>query len=275
MKISFIGAGRTGVSLGRYFKSRGLEISGYLDTVKDSENRAASITGSSSLKTYKELIKASDMIFVTVPDGLIESAWNELMESGVSNKLIAHVSGALSSKIFKEADKRNCKVISIHPMMTFPSGDTDIGKMEKMPLTIEGDLENFEWLLGELPNKKYRVSPDKKVNYHLAGVFASNLLIPVIHRALKNIEKAGLEMGEEIIFPIIEKTIENIKEKGCSKAATGPLERGDIDTISKHLKVQDGIEKELYIAASLELIEILKDRDKDYSEIIKMLKEKR
>lgn len=275
MKISFIGAGRTGLSLGRYFSNRGLEIAGYFDTVKSEGSRAAALTGSLHFKSYREVLDASDAIFITVPDEVIEPAWNELVANNISDKLIAHISGALSTEVFKGAEERNCRTISVHPMMTFPSGDTGIEKMEKMPLTIEGDLENFGWLLDELPNKKFRVSPDKKVNYHLAGVFASNLLIPVIHRALKNIEKAGLEMGEEIIFPIIEKTVENIKEKGCSQAATGPLERGDIKTISKHLEVQDGIEKELYVAASLELIDILKDRDKNYDDIKVLLKEKK
>ncbi|WP_425364870.1 DUF2520 domain-containing protein [Ilyobacter polytropus] len=163
--------------------------------------------------------------------------------------------------------------MSIHPMMTFAGGDTEIEKMEKMPLTIEGDLEKFKYFLEKLPNNKFAISPDKKVNYHLAGVFASNLLISVIHRAIENIEKSGLEAGKEIIFPIIEKTIENIKEKGTSRSITGPLERGDIDTILKHLEVQHGVEKKLYKAASLELLEILKDNDRDYSEIKKLLEE--
>ncbi len=275
MRISFIGAGRIGVSLGRYFKSKGFEIAGYFDTVKEAGEKAAALTGSVYFKNYKEVIDASDVILVTVPDGIIESVWKKLLYLGISDKFVGHTSGALSTKIFHGAGERHCKVMSVHPMMTFAGWDTEIAKMEKMALTIEGDLEDFEWLFNKLPNNKFSISPDRKVNYHLAGVFASNLLIPVIHRALKNIEKAGLEMGEEIIFPIVEKTIENIKEKGTSGAVTGPLERGDVGTICKHLDVMDGIEKELYIAASLELIDILKDRDRDYDEIKKLLEEER
>jgi predicted short-subunit dehydrogenase-like oxidoreductase (DUF2520 family) len=271
VKISFIGAGKIGVSLGRYFKSRGLKVAGYFDSIKSFGEKAAAATGSINFENYREVIDESDIIFVTVPDGIIKSVWECLLNEGVSDKMMVHTSGALSSQVFYGANDRNCKVMSIHPMMTFAGGDTEIDRMEVMPLTIEGDLEEFESFLNILPNNKFTISADKKVNYHLAGVFASNLLISVVHRALKNIEKAGLEMGEEIIFPIIQKTIENIKEKGTSRSVTGPLERGDIDTILKHLEVQHGAEKNLYVEASLELIEIMKDRDRDYSEIKKLL----
>lgn len=275
MKISFIGAGKIGVSLGRYFESRGLKVAGYFDSIKSFSETAAAATESVSFENYGEVIDESDVIFATVPDGIIKSVWENLLNDGVKDKMIVHTSGAMSSQIFSGASERNCKVMSIHPMMTFAGGDTEIEKMESMPLTIEGDLEEFDSFLDKLPNNKFIISPDKKVNYHLAGVFASNLLISVIHRALENIEKSGLEMGEEIIFPIIQKTVENIKEKGISKSVTGPLERGDIDTILKHLEVQHGVGKSLYVAASLELLEILKDRERDYSEIKKLLEEEK
>ncbi|WP_319370488.1 DUF2520 domain-containing protein [uncultured Ilyobacter sp.] len=271
MKISFIGAGKIGLSLGRYFKNRGLKVAGYFDSVKSLSDKAAVVTESVSFENYRKIIDESDVIFITVPDGVIKSVWGNLLNYGVKDKMIVHTSGALSSQIFSGASDKNCKVMSIHPMMTFAGGDTEIDKMETMPLTIEGDLDEFGPILEKLPNNKFTISPNKKVNYHLAGVFASNLLISVIHRAIENIEKTGLETGKEIIFPIIEKTIENIREKGTSKSITGPLERGDIDTILKHLEVQHGAEKRLYVAASLELLEIMKDREKDYSEIKKLL----
>jgi len=273
VKISFIGAGKIGLSLGRYFVNKNLKVVGYFDISKSLADKAAAETETIVFQNYREIIDQSDIIFVTVPDGVINSVWENLLTYKIKDKLVVHTSGALSSQVFSGARERNCKVMSIHPMMTFAGGDTEIEKMEKMPLTIEGDLEKFKYFLEKLPNNKFAISPNKKVNYHLAGVFASNLLISVIHRAIENIEKSGLEAGKEIIFPIIEKTIENIKEKGTSRSITGPLERGDIDTILKHLEVQHGVEKKLYKAASLELLEILKDNDRDYSEIKKLLEE--
>ena len=273
MKISFIGAGKIGLSLGRYFVNKNLKVAGYFDISKSLADKAASETESIVFQNYREVIDESDIVFVTVPDGVIKSVWENLLTYKIKDKMVVHTSGALSSEIFCGARKRNCRVMSIHPMMTFAGGDTEIEKMEKMPLTIEGDLKEFKDFLDKLPNNKFAISPDKKVNYHLAGVFASNLLIAVIHRAIENIEKSGLEAGREIIFPIIEKTIENIREKGTLKSITGPLERGDINTILKHLEVQHGVEKKLYKAASLELLEIMKDNDRDYNEIKKLLEE--
>ncbi|MDD4159601.1 MAG: NAD(P)-binding domain-containing protein, partial [Synergistaceae bacterium] len=78
MRIGFIGAGKAGVSLGAYFRSKGLKISGYLSRSEASALSAAEITSSEAFAVKPDLAASSDIIIVSTPDGAVVEVWNEL-----------------------------------------------------------------------------------------------------------------------------------------------------------------------------------------------------
>ena len=101
MQIGFIGAGKVGVSLGKYFKEKGLQVGGFYSRSPESAAWAATFTNTIHYKSLEEIISSCDMIFFTVPDDAIASVWEEA-KPFVSGKIIAHCSGLHSSKIFSE-----------------------------------------------------------------------------------------------------------------------------------------------------------------------------
>jgi len=260
--VGIIGSGKVGISMGRYLKKNGIKLDGFYDIHSERSTFHSIKLGVKRFSSIKELLISSKVIMIAVPDDEIIRVWEEVKGEEIEGKTIFHTSGSLSSEVFSGGEKTF--TASLHPMMTFSGEETDICEMERMTLALEGDAPLLEEVLTTLGNNYFKISKEDKVRYHLGGVYTSNLLIPMITRGIENLKLCGLE-GEQIkkiLLPLMEKTIENIYEKGSRKAVTGPVERGDVKTIKKHLKCQEDYERGLYIEGSKELLRILGREDK-------------
>jgi predicted short-subunit dehydrogenase-like oxidoreductase (DUF2520 family) len=155
-------------------------------------------------------------------------------------------------------------------MMTFSDRKTEILRMKSMTIALEGDCRELEKMVKVLGNKNFKVDAKSKVRYHLGGVYACNLLLPMVSRGIENLRMCGLkeEEAKAVLMPLIEKTIDNIKLKGVRESVSGPLERGDIGTIEKHLECQESRERKLYIEGSKELLKILDRRDEKIEKLL-------
>jgi len=259
MKIGIIGTGRLGISLGRYLRYRKISISGYLKREGKENIIDLSKLGWRPFESYADIAAQSDIILIAVPDDEIVNVWDKLSKENIEGRCVIHTSGALSSEIFSDAKELRAEAASLHPMMTFSSIDTEIKSMEEMSLVLEGDSPQAKKLIEGLGNKYFSVEKKFKMRYHLAGVYASNLIIPMIHRGIENLERCGFseEEAKNILLPLVGKTVENIGEKGIKDSVTGPLHRGDLNTLKGHLNSQEVWERDLYLAGSRELVKII------------------
>ena len=78
IRIGFVGAGKVGFSMGKFFALGGLNVSGYFSRSVQSAREAADFTGSSCFESLGELVAASDAVFITVPDGAITRVYEQL-----------------------------------------------------------------------------------------------------------------------------------------------------------------------------------------------------
>ncbi|WP_028855772.1 Rossmann-like and DUF2520 domain-containing protein [Psychrilyobacter atlanticus] len=259
MRIGIIGAGRVGISLGKYLRYRNFSISGYLKRERKENVIDPSKLGWESFESYTEIVEQSDIILIAVPDDEIIDVWNKLSRENIEGRCVIHTSGAVSSEIFCNAEELGAEAASLHPMMTFSDIDTPMSRMEEMSLVLEGDSPQAKKIVEGLGNKCFSVEKKFKMRYHLAGVYASNLIVPMIHRGIDNLQKCGFSEKEakDILLPLVEKTVENIGEKGIKDSITGPLQRGDLNTLRGHLNSQERWERDLYLAGSRELLKII------------------
>jgi predicted short-subunit dehydrogenase-like oxidoreductase (DUF2520 family) len=259
MKIGIIGTGRVGISLGRYLRYRNFSISGYLNRERKENVIDLSKLGWRSFESYAEIAARSDLILIAVPDDEIIDVWNKLSKENIGGRCVIHTSGAVSSEIFYNAKELGVETASLHPMMTFSGTDTAIRRMEEMSLVLEGDSPRAKKIIEGLGNRYFSVEKKFKMRYHLAGVYASNLIIPMIHRGIENLQRCGFSEKEakDILLPLVEKTVENIREGGIKDSITGPLQRGDLNTLRGHLNSQERWEQDLYLAGSRELLKII------------------
>ncbi len=120
------------------------------------------------------------------------------------------------------------------------------------------------------------ISGEKKVLYHSAAVFASNLICALFEESIKLLKDCGFdeEQAREAVSPIFLNNAASLVKMGAVKALTGPVERNDAATVQKHLEVLSGDEKRIYRLLSGVLTDIakIKNPDNNYDELRGLLK---
>lgn len=276
LKIGFIGAGKVGFSLGKFFTERQVHVTGYYSRHKESAQEAAHFTGTSCYDELSELITDTDAIFLTVPDGVISQVFGELMKYDITDKMICHCSGALSARdAFPGIESTGATGYSIHPLFPVSSKLNSYREMSDAFFCLEGDAKGIGiWqILLEYCGVKTKVIGEKdKVKYHCGCAVASNLVCALIYESISLLSDCGFTKEEalEALSPLITSNTEHIVSDGPVRALTGPVERGDIATIEKHLKCfSDSTELELYRNASKVLIDAAREKNpmRDYGQL--------
>lgn len=266
IKIGFIGPGKVGANLGRYFTQKGITISGFYGQNINSTKEAINITKSKFYENIKDIIKESDILFITTPDDIISIIDTQLSKFNLNNKSICHTSGSLKSNVLYNSKNSGALIYSIHPMFAFSNKNINLNELEKIYFSIEGDyFENspIEKLIKKLGNKYFLRKEEDSATYHLANVFVSNLILSLLNIGISYFKKLGLSENDslEAIKPLVKGNIESIFEKGFVDSLTGPVLRGDLTTIEKHLNALDKDHEELYKILSLNLLKLVALRE--------------
>ncbi len=297
--IGFIGAGRVGFTLGRYFKENGLSVAGYYSKTHEHAYAAAQFTDSKVFDKLRDLIMQCDIIFITVSDGAIETVADEIYnltsekndcESiSIKNKIFCHCSGALSSAVFFNLEQTGGYGYSIHPMFAINDREQSYKEISKAFFTIEGNKEYLKFvssIMEELGNEYQIIDGDKKTLYHSAAVMGSNLVIGLFDMAANTLRQCGFseEGSMKALLPLFINNALNLEKTSVTKALTGPVDRGDYRTVQKHLDVLDEKSAKVYSMLSLQLLKIagckygneaVMDSEKkaDYEKLEKILKD--
>ena len=270
IKIGFIGPGKVGVNLGRYFTHKGIKLSGFYGKNLDTVRQASEMTNSKLYNNYEEIIKDSDILFITTPDDIISIIDREISKFDLNNKSVCHASGSLKSTVLSNAKLSGALIYSIHPMFAFSNKNMSIQELETIYFSIEGDLdtENIDdlpviSLMKTLGNKYFIRNIKDSASYHLANVFVSNLVLSLLEIGTGYLKKLGLSENDAIdaLYPLIKGNIESIHKKGFENSLTGPVARGDIETIKKHLEVLNCEDKNIYNSLSLNLLKLVANRN--------------
>ena len=300
MRAGFIGAGKAGCSLGRYLHDlrlkesaaadenpeaeRAFELSGFYSKTFEHSKEAADNTKSAAFSNLEQVVSESDMIFITTPDRVIGEVWETIRQKGeqgelpLKGRIFCHLSGSLSSEVFYGRKKQGAFGCAVHPMQAISSRNTDFSGAF---FTADGDTEAVTAVKDLLTQKGNTVSviePSCKKKYHMAASTASNLVTGLIQMALDALEECGFSKDTALamLTPLMEGNIKNICEKGTAAALTGPVERGDMETVKTHLAQLSGEKREIYRLLSRQLIDIaqVKNKTRDYSNLKKLLEEK-
>ncbi len=280
MKIGFIGAGKVGFSLGKLFSQGGIPVTGYYSRRRETAEEAALFTQSAAYSSLEALVKDSDALFLTVPDGSITAVYQTLRQFELTGKQICHCSGALSAEqAFPGICEAGASGYSIHPLFPVSSKYEAYRELTGAFFCLEGDpahLQDWRQLLEQLGPRVQLISADSKVRYHAACAIASNLMVGIVAESLSLLEGCGFseDLARQALAPLMRSNLEHLIADGPVKALTGPVERCDTTTVEKHLACfPTREERELYRAVSTRVVEVAQQRnpERDYSSMRKIL----
>lgn len=278
MKIGFIGAGKVGFTLGKYFTEHGVSISGYYSQNPLSAKEAAAFTNTRSYETLERIVEDSDTLFLTVPDGQIKNIWDCMRQLFIVNKIICHCSGLLSSAVFSGINEAHAYGYSIHPLFAVNHKLTSYKELSQAFFTIEGNetyLDKMISFVEYLGNPVQVISKEDKPLYHAAAVLVSNQVQALVQQGESMLMQCGFskKQAEKALMPLFLNNALHIEETGIEKSLTGPIERNDVDTVKMHLNVLKNSDRELYILLSKKLVEIAMEKhpERSYKEMKKEL----
>ena len=280
VRIGFIGAGKVGFSMGKFFAQGGLTVSGYYSRSSQSAREAAAFTNSTCFQTLADVVAASDALFITVPDGAIAGVYQQLRAYDLSGKQICHCSGSLSAaEVFPDLAEAGATGYSLHPLFPVSSKTESYKELPGAFFCIEGSAEHLdEWKQRiEALGPEAQVIPGAaKKRYHAACVMSSNLVCALVQQSLDMLVSCGFDEDTALsaITPLVRANMDHIIEHGPIEALTGPIERNDVTTVAAHLRCfERAAERELYRSASRKLVEVARRRhpEADYTHMLETL----
>lgn len=259
-------------------------VTGYYSKTLESADKAATFTNTTVYQDMKELIAASDTLFITTPDGVIEQIWDCIVNMGIdlSGYIFCHFSGLLSSYVFSGIERTNATGCSIHPMYAFSDKYTSYLKFKTAYLTMEGEAQavaKMRALFEALGHNVLTIQSADKIKYHAAATLASNAMLGLVQASLDILKNCGFSESESmaLLEPLVTGNISSMLQSGCVKALTGPVERGDVETVKKHLKALQGSEEEvIYCSLAKKLVKLAKCKnpERDYTALERIINEK-
>ena len=275
MRIGLIGCGKVGTTLFLLLRKNN-HIVGIDDINKKNKKKALQLLRIKENPQFKELIRTSEALFFATPDDQVVKAFTRARPYIHGKKYVFHFSGLLPASIFPRL--RNIHRASVHPFATFPR--IVIPPKKKFFLFIEGDREAMKAARKIFRNRYVTIrsmARKRKTYYHLTGVFASNLLVGLLSSAHTLARRAGWKERDfyEVVFSIIEETLKNTKKYTLENALSGPLRRGDVTVIKKHIHTlkKDKDLLDIYRAVSLYMLRNLPGcrRKKEIENLLKRI----
>jgi predicted short-subunit dehydrogenase-like oxidoreductase (DUF2520 family) len=255
LTINIIGAGQLGKVLGRELAKRpDYNITGICNRHFGSAEKAIAFIGQGRAFESVESLPEADITFITTTDKAIEPTAMALSQSPLlkPGSIVAHCSGVHNHSLLNPLKKKQCMLASLHPMRTFANPET--ANFKGAYASIEGETEakkTLRAIFTSLGAILFPIDPSLKASYHVAGTFASNYLITLASISCHALEKAGIEQKDALAITIdlMKGSLDNLATtQSASAALTGPMARGDIETISKHLETLDEPTKAVYSA---------------------------
>ena len=255
--IAIVGAGRLGSALAHELNDAGYQIREIVSRENEtSRRRAGKLAESLGVRQseMKSAVLDADLIWFCVPDGQIVIAARALAkQTQWKGKIAFHSSGALASDELKVLRKRSASVAAVHPLMTFVHSAAP--SLRGVPFTVEGDAsanQAARRVVRDLCGDSFTIQKKDKLAYHAWGAFASPLLIAALVAAEEVAGVAGIpaSLARKRMLPIITQTLANYAAFGPDAAFSGPIVRGDVETVRQHLKVLKKMPdaKEVYVA---------------------------
>lgn len=245
--ISIIGAGVVGTAIGEALESRGFSVAAVAARSQASRDRAGAHLSARITADSIDAARSGDIIFITTSDDLIQTTCEDIAANGGfdANDTVFHMSGALGLDALGGAAHYGARTGSIHPMQTFPDVDAAVGALPGtvFGVTAKGEtLALAEEIVFALGGEPFLISDEDKPIYHAAACAISNFLVALVHYGEALYGEIGIpkETADKAFLPLIRTTVNNIEKKGTAASLTGPIARGDADTVRRHLQAMEG-----------------------------------
>lgn len=266
---AIVGTGRIACAIGRLLQLRGAPIAAVAGRSRDRSSQAAAFIGDTVRPAdCGDLPRLACRVIIAVPDAEIAGVAHTLKSAGMRNGLTLHTSGAMGPNVLAPLRDAGVSCGVLHPLQSVASAREGVRQLTGITYGLGGDPAALTWskqLTQLLDSRWLQIDDDRWGSYHSGAVLASNGLVALMDSAFHLFNAAGIDSKEalEAITPLIRTTLQNINQLGVEAALTGPVARGDVDTIALHLAAMADLPAGIasfYQAVSLQILAIARRR---------------
>jgi predicted short-subunit dehydrogenase-like oxidoreductase (DUF2520 family) len=242
-RFNLIGPGRLGQTLTRLWQDAGLvTVAGILGRTPARSVAAREFIGAGRLVDSWSALPAAQLTLLATPDDMLTAVAHALAESDAirPGDVVFHCSGAVASDVLAPLRARGALLASIHPLKSFTVPARAIHDFGGTYCGCEGDaaaLALLAPLFDAIGARRFLLDPAHKLLYHAGAVLACNHLVTLMEAALRCMEQAGVPRATAwpALRPLINGTLANLDCSGTEGALSGPVARGDVETVRQEI----------------------------------------
>jgi predicted short-subunit dehydrogenase-like oxidoreductase (DUF2520 family) len=262
--LTVVGPGRMGLALGGALMQAGaLNALDYLGRSPEPPPHPIFDGGARYAMGYGPIAEDTTILILAVPDDALQEVANEVARVGRAPgpSVVFHLSGALSTDVLAPLHAAGYSVGSLHPLQTVADPWSGVERLRGCAYAIAGEpgaLTTARRIVAALDGRAMVIPPNLRPLYHAAAVFASNYILVAAATVARALAEAGIPEADAVAaaLPLMRGTMDNVEQLGLGSALTGPVARGDADTVRLHLSRLSPRERRLYCALGLETVQL-------------------
>jgi predicted short-subunit dehydrogenase-like oxidoreductase (DUF2520 family) len=240
LRIGFIGAGRLGQALAWSLAQAGLHVVAVSSIVQEHANALATPVPGCECMSAQEVVDRCHLVFVTTPDSVIGDTCTSL--NWRAGQAVVHCSGVTEVDVLGHALAQGAFIGGFHPMQTF--GDP-LAAMRSLPgctITVEAAQAALMDLLVQMVSRlgcvANQLPAGMRGRYHAAAGYTSQFINALFDQAIRLWLTWGAseEQALRALWPLAQGTLSSIQSAGVARGMPGPVSRGDLSSIEKHLR---------------------------------------
>jgi len=239
LAVGVVGAGRAGTAMAVALARAGHRVVAASAVSEASIRRIGRSLPQAAIAAPEQVVERADLVLLTVPDDVLPDLVAGLAATGVplEGRLVVHASGRHGLTVLDPAVRSGALPLALHPVMTFTGRSDDAEKMTGIcfGVTAPDPLRPVaEALVVEMGGEPVFIAEELRDTYHAALSSAANHLVTLVVQASDLLREAGVADPARMLGPLLDAALENVLALGDA-ALTGPVARGDADTVAAHV----------------------------------------
>ena len=234
-RVGVVGAGKVGAVFAARFLGDHYPIAAVSVRSDSSRARVHLMLPEVAIVDPAAVVAASDIVVLAVPDDSLRSVVAEIEPHVRHGQLIFHVSGRHGRAMLAPLESQGAVTMAIHPAMTFSGTLADVDRECVFGVTAAAaDVDMAQTLVSALGGTMVLLAEADRVAYHAALAHSSNHLTTVVNQAMDLLREIGATDPSSLLRPLVTAALDNTLALGDA-ALTGPVVRGDVETVRDHL----------------------------------------
>jgi predicted short-subunit dehydrogenase-like oxidoreductase (DUF2520 family) len=262
--VALVGPGRAGRAVGGALRRAGWPIVAVAGSTIDATSTEEAVAQlGATARAVEDAGRGAEVIIIATPDRSIVTVAHSVVGSAVPGALVVHLTGSRGLEVFASAATRrpDVRFAALHPLVSIPSPDPR--HLSGGWCAVAGDPDVYDLALA-LGLQPFTVAPGARSLYHATATIAANHLVALMGQVERLARRAGVP--REAFSPLVRGVLDNCDDIGARDALTGPVARGDAETVDAHLAALPAEERDLYRALATQALRLSGREDPELEE---------